>query len=328
MHSRTIKIAVCFLAIFGLLGAQERTGGQEIATINIGRHAGPIEGAFGGTPAHPFTAVARHPKPGCDNTAVCGEEFYRYTGHNLRTSAGTTWQFNQMAGTTAAVGNFLALTNTGITAAEADTTLSGEIAANGLSRASATVTNNSGTLTAPSAPTTAVTGTTGTAVFYFVEACNQGICTAPSAASASTSVASTLNATNYVTVTWTPISGAASYVIIRSNSSSAPSGSLAGGSTLTSTGGINGAAACTSSTCTAIDTSNTVTALTAGTTANTNFGTYTLVHTWTCTTSAQSAQAYGVFNASSSGTLIFEGTFTPVALNVGDTFQLTETIVM
>ena len=52
---------------------------------------------------------------------------------------------------------------------------------------------------------------------------------------------------------------------------------------------------------------------------------YSIAHTWTATAS-QSAQAAGMFNASSSGTMCFENTFTAVALSTNDTLTLTWTI--
>lgn len=62
--------------------------------------------------------------------------------HNLRVNAGINWQADIMANTsTPAVNaqcNYIALTNTAITPGATDTTLSGEIVANGLSRAQGT----------------------------------------------------------------------------------------------------------------------------------------------------------------------------------------------
>lgn len=321
---RTVtKAAVCLITAFTLLAAQDRTLSQDNATTLVGaplhlRATGPVDGT--GTPGHPFTVIARHPKAGCADTAVCGDIYYTYTGHNLRTSAGTTWQYNQMAGTTAAVGTYLALTNTAITPQEADTTLSGEIATNGLSRANSTPTNASTTLSVPAAPTAAVVGTAGsTTYYYWVEACNQGVCTTLSPASTPVTTANaTLSTTNYVSVTWTPIPGAASYQLLRTTTSSAPSGTV---SDL-----VGNVAACSATTCTQLDTSNSLTSVTVPSSNLTNMGKYTLVYTWTCSGSAQQAQAYGVLNAASSGTLVFEGTFTQVSLNPGDTFQLVESV--
>jgi hypothetical protein len=325
---RTISILV--LGCAALLPAQEATRGVDRAVAQVGHlgapmpmhlAAGPrlLEGTA--TPAHPYRIEARHPKVGCAETAVCGELYYTYEGHNLRTSAGTTWQYGQMAGTTAAVGTYLALTNSAITPAEADTSLASEIVTNGLTRALATPTNASTTLAVPAAPTASVVGTTGaTSYFYWVAACVQGICTTPSLASNNITTANaTLSTTNYNKITFTGQNGAASYQAYRTTTSSAPSGTA---SVL-----VGGAASCDSSlNCTVLDQSNTLTSVTIPASNLTNYGKYTLVYTWTCTGSAQSAQAFGVLNASSSGTLIFEGTFTPVALNPGDTCQLTETV--
>jgi hypothetical protein len=314
------------LLLAGAMAAQAQTDRGRLmdqAAVQIGAplHARLFagEGAMG-TPVHPVHYQARHPKAGCADTAACGEIFAEGDTHNIRTSAGTTWQYNQMAGSTAAVGTYLALTNTAVTPAEADTTLSGEIVANGLSRALSTPTNASTTLSVPAAPTATPVGTTGsTTYYYWVEACNQSICTTPSATSGTTSTANaTLSGSNYVSVTWTPIAGASSYVLQRTTSNSIPSG--------TNSYLVGNTAACTAATCTQLDTSNSLTSVATPASNLTNFGKYTLVYTWTCATSAQQAQAFGVLNASSAGTLVFEGTFTQVSLNVGDTFQLTETV--
>jgi len=64
-----------------------------------------------------------------------GTVFLDAWAHNLRTNAGINWQYGQMAGTTANVCNYIALSNTAITPNATDTTLSGEITANGLQRA-------------------------------------------------------------------------------------------------------------------------------------------------------------------------------------------------
>ena len=73
-----------------------------------------------------------------------GQIFFDETNYNLRTYAGINWQYNQMAGTTAAVCTYIALSNTAITPALTDTTLSGEItSAYGLQRALGTVTHTS-----------------------------------------------------------------------------------------------------------------------------------------------------------------------------------------
>ena len=73
-----------------------------------------------------------------------GQIFYDQTNYNLRTYAGINWQYNQMAGTTAAVCTYIALSNTAITPAVTDTTLSGEITSSyGLQRVLGTATHTS-----------------------------------------------------------------------------------------------------------------------------------------------------------------------------------------
>lgn len=52
---------------------------------------------------------------------------------------------------------------------------------------------------------------------------------------------------------------------------------------------------------------------------------YSVSHTWTAT-GAQTADAAGMFNASSSGTMCFENTFSSVSLQSGDTLTLTWTV--
>lgn len=281
--------------------------------------------AYNGAFSHPVRVVARHPKAGCAQTEVCGEIFLDEWTHNLRTSVGTTWQSQLMSRTTTPTdnnqANWMALTNTAITPAMADTALSGEIVANGLSRAQGTYTDSSGVISVPAAGTASVIGTTGaTSYWYWVIACAQGICTTISAASNNiTTSNATLSTTNYNQITFTGVTGATSYQILRTTSSSAPTGTV---SDL-----VGNQAFCTAAlACTVYDQSNTLASVTIAASNLTNYGHYALAHTWTCTTSAQSAQAFGILSASSGGTLAFEGTFTQAILNVGDTLTLTETV--
>lgn len=300
--------------------------GTPDAPLPLHARAMPAPEGIGGTPVHPVRYEVRCGAVSWSKglCAHIGDVMAEGWTHNLRTSAGTTWQYNQMAGTTAAVGTYIGLTNTAITPAEADTTLSGEIATNGLARANATPTNASTTLSVPGAPTPTVVGTTGaTTYYYWVAACNQGICTTPSATSGSVTTANaTLSSTNYVSVAFTGQLGAATYQVYRTTSNSAPA---SGAQTVL----INGTPACSTAgtvvSCTVIDSSNTLTLVTIPASNLTNFGKYTLVYTWTAS-ATQSAQAFAVFNASSSGTMVFEGTFTQVTLNNGDTLQLTESV--
>ena len=67
-----------------------------------------------------------------------GTIFYDKWVHNLRTNAGINWQFGQMAGTTAAVCTYIALSNDSGTPAATDTAVASEITTNGLARANGT----------------------------------------------------------------------------------------------------------------------------------------------------------------------------------------------
>jgi len=129
------------------------------ASASVGRNRKITEGTRRSNVVH---VLARHPKPGCADTAVCGTIFYETTTHNLVTNAGLNWLADIMANTsTPAVNtqcNFIALTNTAITPGATDTTLSGEIVANGLSRAQGTYTHSSNATTFTIAKTFTATG--------------------------------------------------------------------------------------------------------------------------------------------------------------------------
>jgi hypothetical protein len=99
---------------------------------------------------HWVHVVARHPD---------GTVFLDVTGHNLRTNAGINWQYNQMVGSTAAVCNYIALSNASITPNATDTSLSSEITTNGLARAAGTPTHTSNATSYTLANTFTATGT-------------------------------------------------------------------------------------------------------------------------------------------------------------------------
>ena len=99
---------------------------------------------------HWVHVVARHP----DGTIFLDE-----WGHNLRTNAGINWQYNQMAGTTAAACTYIALSNSGATPAATDTALASEVTSNGLARALATPTHTSNATSYTLAYTFTATGT-------------------------------------------------------------------------------------------------------------------------------------------------------------------------
>ena len=88
-----------------------------------------------------------------------GTVFYDQTVHNLRTNAGVNWQFNQMAGATAAVCTYLALSNDSAAPSATDTALAAEITSNGLARASATPAHSGNTSSYTLTYTFTATGT-------------------------------------------------------------------------------------------------------------------------------------------------------------------------
>ncbi|MEO9362479.1 MAG: hypothetical protein ABI348_01140 [Nitrososphaera sp.] len=92
-----------------------------------------------------------------------GQEIYHNEQHNLITNAGKDFISQQIGsnGTAAANGaNYIALTNTAITPAVGDTTLSGEITNNGLSRAQGTYAHTNGQSTFTVSKTFTATGAT------------------------------------------------------------------------------------------------------------------------------------------------------------------------
>lgn len=88
-----------------------------------------------------------------------GTIFYDQTVHNLRTNAGVNWQFNQMAGTTAGVCTYIALSNDTGAPSATDTAVTAEITSNGLARANATPAHSSNTSSYTLTYTFTATGT-------------------------------------------------------------------------------------------------------------------------------------------------------------------------
>lgn len=64
--------------------------------------------------------------------------------HNLRTTAGATFQKNQMSGSAGAVANYIGISNDGTAPAAGDTVMAGEQTTNGLARAVGTFDGNAG----------------------------------------------------------------------------------------------------------------------------------------------------------------------------------------
>ena len=350
---RLLNLLIPLLLVLPAMGQglSPSTGATDVAEVSVGRPR--MIFADGMSKPHPYHVEARHWPVGCESEkqlfdsfgivpdrGKCGEKFYDYDGENLTTSAGETLFSDLMAKLTSppAQCNYVALTNTGITPAVADTTLSGEISTNGLQRAQATYADASAALgTAPTTGAISQVGTTGaTTVDYWVFACTFQGCTAVGTGAQTTTSNATLSTTNYNTFSFTGKLGAAFYRIVRTHNNTTPTGSLAGGSTITTADGeisagyiscatAGGQVAGTAPTCNVADQSNTLGAFTVPAADQTFAGKYTLTKTFTATGS-QSAQAFGIFNASSTGTMCFEGTFTSASLVTNDTLAFTETV--
>jgi phage baseplate assembly protein gpV len=104
------------------------------------------------------------PRPQIANVHVIGRHrdgtiFYDKWVHNLRTNAGINWQYNQMAGTTAAVALYIALSSDTTAPAAGDTTVAGEITDTfGLARALGTASHSSNATSYTVAKTFTATG--------------------------------------------------------------------------------------------------------------------------------------------------------------------------
>jgi hypothetical protein len=328
MKKLVVLLAVSAALIFGQ--ARDASRVTDGVTAQIGHPS--VTSDISGPLPHPAYIEQRRPKLGCVDTAECGDIVQSGWTHNLRTSAGATYQYNQMFGTPSTVFTYIGLTDATFTPAFADTSLTSEIAANGLSRHVGVATNLSTTLAVPAAPTTAVTGSSGTTYYYWVAACNlvsatSSICTTPSATSGSASAAATLNATNYVTVSFTGQIGASGYQVSRTTANTAPTGTV---SNL-----VPVQASCTvgdthtAPACIVVDVGAALVSNVYPASNLTSLAEASLVYTWTCTTTAQAVKAFGIFNQSSSGTLGFEGltlnalgAAVEFTLQVGDTIQL------
>jgi hypothetical protein len=138
---------------------------------------------------HYVHVVARHPD---------GTIFYDHTFSNLRTNAGATWQEGQMAGTTAAVCTYIALSNSAITPNATDTSLAGEITTNGLARTLGTVSYTAGASSYTVSNKFTATATQAAQAAALLNAASGG-----TECFENTFTQVSLNANDTVTVTWT-----------------------------------------------------------------------------------------------------------------------------
>jgi hypothetical protein len=114
---------------------------------------------------HWVHVVARH---------ADGKIFLDVWGHNLRVNSGINWQYNQMAGTTAAACTYIALSNASITPNATDTSLASEITSNGLARALATPAHTSNATSYTLSNTFTATGTQAAQAAAILNASSSG----------------------------------------------------------------------------------------------------------------------------------------------------------
>lgn len=129
-----------------------------------------------------------------------GSEFYHNEEHNLITTAGKDFIAAQIGSASAATSgaNYIALTNTAITPAAGDTTLSGEITTNGLGRALGTYAHTAGQNTFTVSKTFTATATQSAQAAGLFTASSSGTMMAEN-----TFTAVTLNNGDSLTITWT-----------------------------------------------------------------------------------------------------------------------------
>jgi hypothetical protein len=165
----------------------EKTFPQSSRLVGTNHKSQMAEGS--GNLPHYVHVVARH----ADGTVFLDE-----WGHNLRVNAGINWQYGQMAGGTAAVCTYIALTNSAITPAATDTTLASEITSNGLARANGTPAHTSNATSYTLAYTFTATGTQAAQAAAVFNATSSG-----TMCFENTFTQASLVANDTLTVTWT-----------------------------------------------------------------------------------------------------------------------------
>jgi hypothetical protein len=128
-----------------------------------------------------------------------GQEIYHSEDHNLITSAGKDFIAAQVGGAGGtATAQYIALTNTAITPAAGDTSLSGEISTNGLGRALGTYAHTAGTNTFTISKTFTATGSQSAQAAGLFTASSSGTMMAEN-----TFTSVSLAANDQLTITWT-----------------------------------------------------------------------------------------------------------------------------
>ena len=203
-------LALTAFAVPTFSQAHEHSKAADQVSVQVARHDQPSDAVH-------YSAivekVARHCKDyvradGSVDQEACAADpstvFYDTTSHNLLTNAGKDKIAAQLssagaAASATAVCKWIALTNTAITPAAGDTTLSGEITLNGLGRAAAgTLTHTNGTSTFVIANTFTATGTQASQAAGVFDASSTG-----NMCFENTYTQVTLNNTDTLTVTWT-----------------------------------------------------------------------------------------------------------------------------
>lgn len=180
-HITAICLALLMIATTGSFAQVEHLTTHDMPSVMVERSHGTNNLVH---------YVARH---------ADGSIFFDQTVHNLRTNAGGDAQGSQMGntGTQAAACNYIALTNTAVTPAVTDTTLSGEIVANGLSRAQGAWASTSHTSFTITKTFTATGAQSAQAAGLFNAAASGTLCFE------NTFTQVSLNSTDTLQITWT-----------------------------------------------------------------------------------------------------------------------------
>jgi hypothetical protein len=190
MRKLTAVLTLALMVSLPWIGFSQSTGAHVnvSAAATVGRSRAPQQGIH---LDNWVDIVARHPD---------GTVFARRHVHNLVTNAGFDLISKAVSDTATqpAACNYVAVTNTAITPAAGDTTLSGEISSNGLSRAIGTFAHTNGTYTYTVTKIFTATGTQASQASGLFNAASTG-----SMCYEATYTQVTVNNGDTLTVTWT-----------------------------------------------------------------------------------------------------------------------------
>ena len=193
-----LTIVVALLGMSNMMFAQASAHVDATATASVNQHQvskGQFEAQLGKAQSihwnDTVNLVWRH---------ADGKVFAEQNVHNLVTNAGFDLISKAVSDTATqpASCNFVAVTNTAITPAAGDTTLSGEIATNGLSRAAGTFSHTNGTQTYTVAKVFTASGTQASQATGLFNASSSG-----TMCYEATYTQVTVNSGDTLTVTWT-----------------------------------------------------------------------------------------------------------------------------